>query len=102
MGPQGPAGPDVFADPDTGAMKVCVGLVRFGGRAANPQPDQNYMMVVPANWTRQACNAMFAAYAGPAENGARGGVVRVGCMFPDDMTVTWEGDPRFNGAACGW
>ncbi len=83
-------------------MKICVGLVRWGARAANPQPDQNYMLYVPRNWARQDCNDLFAGYAGPPGGGARGGLVRVGCMFPADRTVTWEGDTRFDGAACGW
>jgi hypothetical protein len=60
------------------------------------------MMVVPADWTRAACNEMFAAYAGPGDNGARGGVVRVGCMFPGEMRVVWEGDAAFERETCGW
>ncbi len=98
----GPAGPDILIDPATGGMKVCVGLVRWGGRAETPQPDENYMMIVPANWTRGDCNAMFAAYAGPTENGAEGGLVRIGCILRDEPTITWEGGPNFDGAACGW
>lgn len=97
----GPPGPDMFVT-EGGGLKICVGTVRWGARAADPQPPETYMMVVPADWTRDACNAMFAGYAGPPENGARGGVVRIGCMLPEDMQVIWEGDPEFEGGACGW
>ena len=83
-------------------MKICVGTVRWGARAADPQPPETYMIYVPTNWTRRACNDLFAGYAGPEENGARGGVVRVGCMFPEDMRVAWEGDADFEPQACGW
>ena len=102
IGPQGPAGSDLFIHRPSGAMKICVGTVRWGARAENPQPPESYMMVVPANWTRQACNDLFAGYAGPPADGARGGVIRIGCMFPGEMRVIWEGDPGFTRETCGW
>ena len=77
-------------------------MIRWGGRAANPQPQENYVMIVPNKWTRQDCNDAFAAYAGPPEGGARGGAIRIGCIFPAEPIVVWEGDPAFEPRSCGW
>ena len=101
-GRAGPVGPDVFVHEPTGGLKVCVGMVRWGGRAENPQPQENYMIVVPNDWTRQQCGNLFATYAGPPDEGARGGVIRVGCLFPDAPVTVWEGDPQFDRRSCGW
>lgn len=82
-------------------MKVCVGLVRWGPRAAQQLPQEDYMMIVPADWTREQCSGLFGAYAGNAE-GVRGAVVRVGCLFADAPRIAWEGQPAFEERSCGW
>jgi hypothetical protein len=90
----------VFANPETGGVKMCAGTVIWGPLAANTQAAENYMIVVSQSWTRATCNALFEGYAGPTvPNGPRGTATRLGCMFPDEPLVVWD---DFSARSCGW
>jgi len=82
-------------------MKVCVGLVRWGPRAAEPLPQEDFMTIVPADWTRDQCDALFGGYAGDGE-GVQGGTVRIGCILPEAPGIVWEGEDGFAEDSCGW
>jgi hypothetical protein len=100
MGPAGPIGATgdaVFANAETGGVKICAGSVTWGPLAANTQPAENYMMVVPQDWTQATCTALFQGFAGP--NGPRGTATRFGCMFADEPLVVWD---DFSARSCGW
>jgi hypothetical protein len=96
----GVTGDAVFANPETGGVKVCAGSVIWGPLAANTQPPENYMVVVPQDWTQATCNALFQGFVGPATAaGARGTATRFGCMFNDEPLVVWD---DFTARSCGW